>query len=55
MLGEIASWNSGRPGFEHHDSDAALSEFLGNPSSTGAGTDDQDVVDAARRGHEGEV
>ena len=55
MLGEIASWNSGRPGFEHHDSDAALREFLGDPSTSGAGTDDQDFVDAARGGHEGAV
>ena len=55
MLGEIASWNSGRPGFEHHDSDAALREFLGNPSTTGAGTDNQDFVDAARAWHERKV
>ena len=47
MLGEVARGDAGRSGFEHGDLNPALGEFLGNPASTSARADDEDLVNSA--------
>ena len=53
VFGEIACGDARRSSFEHDDGESALGQLFGDPSATGAGTDDQHFMDlSARQEHE---
>ena len=53
MFSEIAGGDARRSSFEHDDGESALGQLFGDPSATGAGTDDQHFMDlSARQEHE---
>ena len=49
VLGEIARGDARRSSFEHDDGESALGQLFGDPSATGAGTDDQHFMDLSAR------
>jgi hypothetical protein len=53
VFGEIACGDTRRSSFEHDDAESALGQLFGDPSATGAGTDNQHFMDfSARQEHE---
>jgi hypothetical protein len=53
VFSEIARGDARRPSFEYDHGESALGQLFGDPSATGAGTDDQHFMDlSARREHE---